>query len=98
MINGNLSGAAAYGTGGIIALLSIAMVFVVLIVIIVLTEIISKFAGKDEEKQVVPSSKVVAQSLNLDDEDATVACLVASIAMREETKKNVQVVSVREVK
>ena len=91
MIDGNISGVASYGTGGIIALLSIAMVFIVLIVIIALTEAISKVAGKGDDKQTnikpVLSNNTGALPLNINDEDATVACLVASIDMRNETKK-----------
>ena len=102
MIDGNISGVASYGIGGIITLLAIAMVFIVLIVIIVLTEAISKVAGKGNEKQTnispVLNNNTGALPLNINDEDATVACLVASIDMRNETKKNVQVIGVREVK
>lgn len=102
MISGNISGAASYGTGGIIALLAIAMVFIVLIIIIVLTDLVSKIAGKDDEKQIesnpVISNGAATLPLNINDENATIACLVASIDMRNETKKNIQVVSVREVK
>ena len=36
--------------------------------------------------------------LDPDDEDATIACLVAAIECRNETKKNVRIVSVREVR
>ena len=91
---------ANYKDGAVIALLSIVMVFVVLIVIIVLTELISKFAGRSEETknedvyQTVSSG--VSTPLNINDEDALVACLVASIDYRNETKKNVQVLSVKE--
>ena len=102
MINGNLFGTEAYGTGAIIALLAIVMVFIVLLVIIFLTDLVTKLAGKDdtEEKTVVPAvtSNAGALPLNINDEDAVIACLVASLDLREETKKNVQVVSVREVK
>ena len=85
--------------GAIIALLAIVMVFVVLIVIIVLTDLISKLVGKDEEvkeETQVTSSSAAALPLNINDEDAMVACLVASIDYRNETKKNIQVLSVKE--
>ena len=102
MINGNIFGAESYGTGAVIALLSIVMVFIVLLLIIFLTDLITKLAGKDndEEKVVAPviNKGVAALPLNVNDEDAVIACLVASIDLREETKKNVQVVSVKEVK
>lgn len=103
MIDGNISGVASYGIGGIIAIISIAMVFIVLIVIIVLTDLVSKVAGKDEpvSANVAPIKSVTTSSsspLNLNDEDALVASLVASIDYRNETKKNIQVIGVREVK
>ena len=85
--------------GAIIALLSIVMVFVVLLVIIVLTELISRLAGKDEEQEETQetfTSTKEALPLNINDEDALVACLVASIDYRNETKKNIQVISVKE--
>lgn len=88
-----------FADGAVIALLSIVMVFVVLVVIIFLTDIISKLAGKDEEETNdavtnIPSG--VSLPLNVNDEDALVACLVASIDYRQETKKNIQVLSVKE--
>ena len=55
----------------------------------------------DEEKQeeVVETkvSKVAASPLDINDEDATVASLVAAIECRNEFNKNVQVISVRKV-
>ena len=90
-----------FADGAVIALLSIVMVFVVLVVIIVLTELISKLAGKDNEtKEKTTSTQTVASApaspLNINDEDAMVACLIASIDYRNETKKNIQVISVKE--
>ena len=87
-----------FADGAVIALLSIVMVFVVLLVIIILTDIISKVAGKDEEaiEETVNAPSGVALPLNVNDEDALVACLVASIDYRQETKKNIQVLSVKE--
>ena len=90
-----------YADGAVIALLSIVMVFVVLLVIIILTDLISKIVGKDdvvkEETTVTQTvSSSPASPLNINDEDAMVACLVASIDYRNETKKNIQVISVKE--
>ena len=101
MIDGNIFGVESYGTGAIIALLAIVMVFVVLLVIIFLTDLITKLADKGGTEEVAaPVANVGAGALplNINDEDAVVACLVASLDLREETKKNVQVVSVGEVK
>lgn len=90
-----------FADGAVIALLSIVMVFFVLLVIIILTELISKLAGKDDEtKEVSTSIQTVASApaspLNINDEDAMIACLVASIDYRNETNKNIQVISVKE--
>ena len=62
----------------------------------------AKAMGDDEEKEeTVVETKAVTPSvehLDLNDEDATVAALVASIDYRNKTKKNIRVVSIREVK
>lgn len=89
-------------TGGIVAVVSILMVFLILVLIIFLTELVAKAMGNDEEKEeTAVETKAVAPSvehLDLNDEDATVAALVASIDYRNKTKKNIRVVSIREVK
>ena len=89
-------------TGGIVAVVSILMVFLILVLIIFLTELVAKAMGNDEEKEeTVVETKVVTPSvehLDLNDEDATVAALVASIDYRNKTKKSIRVVSIREVK
>ena len=78
------------------------MVFLILVLIIFLTELVAKAMGNDEEKEeTVVETKAVTPSvehLDLNDEDATVAALVASIDYRNKTKKNIRVVSIREVK
>ena len=91
----------AFSEGAVIAIVAIVMVFAVLLLIIVLTEIISKVAGKEETKEVATAASAnttAYSSLNINDEDATIACLIASIDLRNETNKQVQVLSVREVK
>lgn len=89
-------------TGGIVAVVSILMVFLILVLIILLTELVAKAMGNDEEKEeTVVETKDVTPSvehLDLNDEDATVAAFVASIDYRNKTKKNIRVVSIREVK
>lgn len=89
-------------TGGIVAVVSILMVFLILVLIIFLSELVAKAMGNDEEKEeTVVETKAVTPSvehLDLNDEDATVAALVASIDYRNKTKKNIRVVSIREVK
>ena len=113
MINNLISGVNPLGndtaTGGAIALLSILMVFVILLCIVLITEGISKIIEVVEKKTIPAMSEEVTQTvsspvvssasrLDLNDEDATVAALIASIEYRNEVKKNVRVVSIREVK
>ena len=111
MINNLISGINPLGndasTGGAIALLSILMVFVILLCIILITEVISKIIEAIEKKTIPamkeevvnePAPVVAGSRLDLNDEDATVAALIASIEYRNEVKKNVRVVSIREVK
>lgn len=55
---------------------------------------------KDEVIEEVKEDKVVERvccPLDVNDEDATVACLIASIDARQQTKKNMQVISVRRI-
>ncbi len=92
-----------YLTGGIVAMVAILMVFIILILIIFLTELVAK-ALKGEEKEevednvVTPVTSNTVTRLDLNDENATVAALVASIDYRLKNKTDVRVVSIREVK
>lgn len=90
-----------YLTGGIVAVVATIMVFIILILIIFLTELVAK-ALKGEEKEEVEESIVTpvksCSRLDLNDENATVAALVASIDYRLKNKTNVKVVSIKEVK
>jgi len=52
----------------------------------------------EEENEIEQQPINQANPLDLNDEDATVACLVAAIECQNETHKNVHIVSVREVK
>ena len=91
-----------YLTGGIVAIVATIMVFIILILIIFLTELVAKaLKGKEEELEeniVTPVKNVAISRLDLNDENATVAALVASIDYRLKNKTNVRVVSIREVK
>lgn len=94
-----------FASGGVIAIVAILMVFVVLLAIIVITELVGKLINNATKNELAPATanaapvaQVVRQQLNLNDEDAVVAALVASIDYRNETNKNIQVVSVKEVK
>ena len=90
-------------TGGVVVLVSILMVFVILLVIIALTEFVGKLLNKtvkEEVKEEIKEEKTknLYTPLDVNDEDATVAALVASIDYRNETHKNIKVLSVKEVK
>ncbi|MDO4940112.1 MAG: hypothetical protein Q4E33_00285 [Erysipelotrichaceae bacterium] len=50
-----------------------------------------------ETTEVVEETKTEVVPLDINDEDATVASLVAAIECRNEFKKNVQVISVRRI-
>jgi len=89
-----------YGVGGSVALISIAMVFLILLLIIVICELIGKAIEKATTKNEIVQNDTVnktVNSLNPNDEDALVACLIASIEMRNQIKKNVRVINVRRV-
>ncbi len=93
-----------YLTGAIVAIVAIIMVFLILVLIIFLTELVAK-ALKGEEKEGIKEEKIVSpiisnlsNKLDLNDENATVAALVASIDYRLTHKSNVRVVSIKEVK
>lgn len=92
-----------YLTGGIVAIVAILMVFLILVLIIFLTELVAKaLKGEEKEEQeesvVKPVESPIVSRLDLNDENATVAALVASIDYRLKNKTNVRVVSIREVK
>ncbi len=89
------------GQGGVIAISSIALVFSILGIIIVIAYVVGVIVDKkatikaeEIKKEVVAEKK----SVNVSDEDAMVAVLVASIDMRNETKKDVKLVSIKEIK
>lgn len=90
-----------YLQGGIIAILSVIMVFVILLLIILLTELIESLINKSKNEPVMDSvvtNHPQVEALDLNDENKVVAALVASIDYRNQTKKNIKVISVREVK
>ncbi|MBR4469819.1 MAG: hypothetical protein IKS54_00700 [Erysipelotrichaceae bacterium] len=73
---------------------------------IIVYSIILAFILKSSKKKVEKETETEIQEeetqstvmpLDLDDEDATVACLIAAIECRNESHKNVRIVSVREV-
>lgn len=89
------------GQGGVIAIVSIALVFAILAIIIVIAYIAGVIVDKKAASKVEePKKEIVAErkTVNVSDEDAMVAVLVASIDMRNETKKDVKLVSIKEIK
>ena len=74
---------------------------IAIIVYSLILALILKFSGKKEKKKDIKETLIRKKNdtpLDPDDEDATIACLVAAIECRNETKKNVRSVSVREVR
>ena len=89
-----------YLTGALVAIIATLMVFIILILIIFLTDLVAKILnGKEiQEIDTIPSTSKSISKLDLNDEDATVAALVASIDYRLKNKTNVRVVSIKEVR
>ena len=96
------------GQGGLISILAILLVFAILAIIIAITFFVGKGIEKYSLKTVSESKEVVEnktqneqkqkQNADLSDEDAVVAALVASIDYRNEIKKDIKVVSIKEIK
>ena len=97
-----------FGQGGLVSVIAILLVFAILSVIIVITfgagKLIDSCAKKDDKKTPAvqkTSSNISAQSkidVDMNDEDAIVATLVASIDYRQQTKKDIKVISIKEIK
>ena len=100
------------GTGALVSIIAIAMVFAVLGVIIGVTTLVFKINGlfdmkkkvEDEAKKLEEAKSAPVSSTNtngpveITDDDMMAAVLVATIDYRTEIKKDVRVVSVKEVK
>ncbi len=99
------------GTGALYSVVSILMVFAILLIIIGVTTLVFKLTGLFEmKKQVEAAAKknevtpaaapVVNETKNVEitDDDMMAAVLVATIDYRNEIKKDVRLVSVKEVK
>ena len=101
------------GNAAIYSLVAILLVFVILLILIGITSLIfywlnqlkeknpnlkifNKKKGKDEKKEV--AAAVEKPVINYDDEDLVAAIIAASIDYRNEIKKDVKVVSVKEIK
>lgn len=98
------------GDGALYAILAIVMVFCILLIIIGVTSLIFKELGYFELKNKLDSqnakpsqnNQVVQKNNNepviIEDDDMMAAVLVATIDYRNEIKKDVRVVSIKEVK
>ena len=86
------------GTGLLIALIAIALVFAVLLIIIGSINIL-KLAGKKStvKEEVKKPAPAVAKNTEIKDEDMMVAALVATIDYANETKKDVKLVSIKQI-
>lgn len=109
MVNAIIDGGKTYdwANSAIAAVVSIVLVFVVLLIIIGITFLVFKLIGVFEmKKKVEAAAKALngtsgdADSCKLDenDEDMVAAALVATIDYRNEIKKDVKLVSIKEIK
>ncbi len=95
-----------FGQGALVSILAILLVFTILAIIIVITYLIGKGIEKyskidkttNQAKLTPAPQSTNTVPVNLDDEDAIVATLVASIDFRQQTKKDIKVISVKEIK
>ena len=90
------------GQGGVIALTSIALVFLMLSLIILITWLVFLIiatVSKKAKPPVVPVTAAPAPAINASElsDDAITAALVASIDYRNEIKKDIKVVSIKEI-
>ena len=94
------------GQGASVSGVAIALVFGILGLIIIITFLANyltnlkdkKTEVKAEEKAEPVVSAPVQKTVELDSEDAVAAVLVASIDYRNEIKKDIKVISVKEIK
>ncbi len=100
------------GDGAIYSIFAILMVFAILLIIIGITTLVFKLTGLFEMKAEIDAAKKAQNASNnavsaakpvngpvtISDDDMMAAVLVATIDYRNEIKKDVRVISVREVK
>ena len=105
LIDGNKNG---LGDGGLVSIIAIALVFTILTIIIAITfgagKLIDKYATDTKTKPTPDKTPSPANAttnkidVDLTDEDAIVATLIASIDYRQQTKKDIKVISIKEIK
>lgn len=88
------------GDGGILAIFSVILVFLILALIIAITYGISLIIKKYSKNTPTPEAVTpnTQNEVNITDDDMMTAVLVASIDYRNETKKDIKVVNVKEIK
>ena len=82
------------------ALLSIGLVFFLLFLITVAVETLSKFSQKKNFSKDVPTSNHQEQFIDFDtaSEEVQAGVLAAIIDYREQTKQNIRIISIKELK
>lgn len=98
------------GTGAIYSIVAILMVFAILLLIIGIMELVFKATGllslkkeleqkeaKMNQANVQPVQNQVSKEVVIKDDDMMAACLIATIDYRNEIKKDVRVVSIKEL-
>ncbi len=85
-------------TGVIVSIIAILIVFAVLLLIICCVKLLSVFCKnvKDTPKE-VKQSKKFNKLTDIKDEDMMVAALIATIDYSNETKKDVRLVSIKQI-
>ena len=81
-----------------ISVFSIVIVFVILYLVTLSVELLKKTQKTIIEKPVITPEPDIQSMDQITDEDMMVAALVASIDYREQTKTNVRVRSIKEIK
>lgn len=95
----NKSDSLSVGDGLLYSLVSILLVFAILLTIIIVCSLVSKLTISKKDKKI--DGKISEKSTNdieIKDDDMMAAVLVATIDYRNEVKKDVKVVSVKEIK
>lgn len=74
----------------------ITAIFVYSVILYLILKL-SKKKGTDTNNEVAEETRTVSERLDPEDEDATIACLVAAIDCRNQYHKNVEIVGVRRI-
>ena len=72
-------------------------IIAIIVFLLLLMAILRISKNRKQNERPVETGERYRKELDLSDENALVACLTAAIDYREETKKNIRIISVREV-